>query len=112
MSYRKITVDNQEYEYTVGKSNTKIKGVGVFHNEDIGDKVETGYKHKPFKFIVAPYNVANAIKGVYKPREIYKCQHGTETHKTTLSPYALEIQGKEVEMIKCSKCIEQSAGDI
>lgn len=112
MSYRKITVDNKEYEYTVGKSNTKVKGVGVFNNADIGDSVETGYKHRPFKYIVAPYNVANAIKGIHKPREIYKCSHGTETHLTTLSPYAMEVHGENVEMIKCNKCVEQSAGDI
>lgn len=112
MSYRKITVDNKQYEYTVGKTYTKIKGVGVFHNSDIGDSVETGYKHKPIKYVVAPYNVANAIKGIYKPREIYKCNHGTETHQTTLSPYAMEIDGEEVDMINCKHCIEQSAGDI
>jgi hypothetical protein len=36
MSYRKIDVAGREYEYTIGKTHTKIKGIGVFHNEDIG----------------------------------------------------------------------------
>jgi hypothetical protein len=40
MSYRKITVDGKVYEYTVGRTHTKIKGVGVFENINIGDKNE------------------------------------------------------------------------
>lgn len=33
----KITVNNIEYEYVIGKSHTKIKGVGVFPNVDLGE---------------------------------------------------------------------------
>jgi hypothetical protein len=39
MSYRKITVNDKQYEYVVGKQYTKIKNVGLFKNEDIGTKV-------------------------------------------------------------------------
>lgn len=111
MSYRKITVDNQEYEYTVGKEYTKVKGLGIYKNSEIGDSVATGLKYKPEKFIVAPYNVANAIKGIKKPREILKCRHGTETHETTLCPYDHEIHGQEVAMINCPKCVHDSYMD-
>lgn len=38
MAYRKITVDGKVYEYSIGKSHTKIKGIGVFKNEDIGKR--------------------------------------------------------------------------
>jgi hypothetical protein len=41
MTYRKIEVDGKEYEYTIGKTHTKIKGVGVFLNEDIGNVITT-----------------------------------------------------------------------
>lgn len=41
MTYRKIVVDGKEYEYTVGKTHTKIKGVGVFLNKDIGRTITT-----------------------------------------------------------------------
>jgi hypothetical protein len=34
--YRKIVVDGKQYEYVIGKSHTKIKGVGVFPNLDVG----------------------------------------------------------------------------
>jgi hypothetical protein len=37
MSYRKITVNDEQYEYVVGKQYTKIKNIGLFKNEDIGD---------------------------------------------------------------------------
>ena len=39
MSYRKITVNDKQYEYVVGKQFTKIKNVGLFKNEDIGTVV-------------------------------------------------------------------------
>ena len=40
MSYRKITVNGQQYEYVVGKKNTKIKDIGVFDNEIIGESFD------------------------------------------------------------------------
>jgi hypothetical protein len=36
MSYRKIEVDGKEYEYVVGKSNVKVKGLGVWSKHDVG----------------------------------------------------------------------------
>ena len=41
MSYRKITVNDKQYEYVVGKQFTKIKNVGLFRNDQIGEV--TGY---------------------------------------------------------------------
>ena len=41
MSYRKITVNDKQYEYVVGKQHTKIKNVGTFPNDQIG--VVAGY---------------------------------------------------------------------
>lgn len=37
MSYRTIVVDNTTYEYVVGKSHVKVKKLGVWSKEDIGD---------------------------------------------------------------------------
>lgn len=39
MSYRKITVDGKEYEYTIGHTHVKVKGVGVWPKEEVGVKV-------------------------------------------------------------------------
>lgn len=37
MSYRKITVDEKDYEYVVGKIHVKVKGVGVWPKEEVGE---------------------------------------------------------------------------
>jgi hypothetical protein len=34
MAYRKVIVNNIEYEYTIGKSFLKVKGVGVVNTID------------------------------------------------------------------------------
>jgi hypothetical protein len=36
MSYRKIEVDGNVFEYSIGKTHTKIRGVGAYKNEDVG----------------------------------------------------------------------------
>ena len=36
MSYRKITVKDKEYKYVTGKTHTKVVGIGVAKNTDIG----------------------------------------------------------------------------
>jgi hypothetical protein len=36
MSYRKIEVDGQIFEYSIGKTHTKIRGVGAYENEKVG----------------------------------------------------------------------------
>jgi hypothetical protein len=37
MSYRKLEVDGKEYEYVVGKSHVKVKGVGSWLKEGLGE---------------------------------------------------------------------------
>ena len=46
MSYRKIVVDNQEYEYTVGASMLKVKGIGAVFKEEVGEPVWIGDEEK------------------------------------------------------------------
>ena len=36
MSYRKITVDDKPYQYVIGKTHVKIKGVGAWPKEEVG----------------------------------------------------------------------------
>jgi len=40
VSYRKIEVGGRTFEYTIGRTHTKIRGLGVFKNEDIAEKIE------------------------------------------------------------------------
>ena len=36
MSYRKLEVDGQVFEYSIGKTHTKIRHVGAFSNREVG----------------------------------------------------------------------------
>jgi hypothetical protein len=47
MSYRKIEVDGQVFEYSIGKTHTKIRGVGAYKNEDVGTFFEIGSWDQP-----------------------------------------------------------------
>lgn len=43
MSYRKLEVNGQVFEYSIGKTHTKIRGVGAYKNEDIGSIQMSSY---------------------------------------------------------------------
>lgn len=58
MSYRKITVDGTEYEYTVGRSHVKIKGVGSWY------KHEVGYVIDDYESRVQPSHIVSIIRGL------------------------------------------------
>jgi hypothetical protein len=45
MSYRKLQIGQTTYEYTTGRSHTKVKGVGVFLNSEIGSQIYIRCKH-------------------------------------------------------------------
>lgn len=36
MSYRKLEVDGKLYQYSIGKTHTKIRHVGAWKNEEVG----------------------------------------------------------------------------
>lgn len=81
MGYRKITVDGKEYEYVIGKTHTKVKGIKtVFLNEEIGvlsaknceccgESLDVIYDRETlsdhnFDIRVRPSDVADAIKSL------------------------------------------------
>jgi hypothetical protein len=39
MSYRSITVDGTKYQYVIGQTHVKVKGVDVWPKEEVGKKV-------------------------------------------------------------------------
>lgn len=107
MSYRKLTVNQEVFQYSIGRTHTKVKGRPVFKNSDIGDKI-----FGTDDYVVTPYNVANAILGVKHERIVQKCHHGTITHKTTINPFDAEIYGQANDMIDCKKCVHELKMDI
>ena len=75
MAYRTITVDGTTYQYTTGRTHTKIKKVGVFTNQHIGHQIEMRcgccgeglnalYGEHPIHYRtgVAPGDIERAIK--------------------------------------------------
>ena len=56
MSYRKIVVDNQVFEYSIGKTHTKIRHVGAYPNREVG------YVISDYEVRVRPSDLANFIK--------------------------------------------------
>lgn len=74
MSYRKLELDGTIFEYSIGKTHTKIRHVGAFKNEDVGKKYTHGYTPcgcsdctcEPYEFYdvleVRPNDIANFIR--------------------------------------------------
>lgn len=56
MSYRKLEVDGQIFEYSVGRSHVKIRYVGAF------DRREIGYVIDEREVRVRPGDIAEYIK--------------------------------------------------
>ena len=75
MGYRKLVIDNVEYQYSVGKTHTKVKGLPAVSNEEIGSLeqvfISPCYKNcgcEPMEYTykrqVKPKDVAKYIKSV------------------------------------------------
>ena len=65
MTYRKITVDDQEYEYTVGSAMVKVKGFEAASREQVG---ETVWINDVEKIMITPRHVADWIRSQTKPQ--------------------------------------------
>ena len=63
MSYRKLEVDGQVFEYSIGRTHTKIRGVGAFANGDVGIRVQRYWSGELFNDVqVRPSDLAAFIK--------------------------------------------------
>jgi hypothetical protein len=66
MSYRKLEVNGQVFEYSIGKTHTKIRGIGAFKNEDVGNNNVNGNQQwwdcPDGSFQVRPSDLASFIK--------------------------------------------------
>lgn len=74
MSYRKIEVNGKTYEYVIGKTNIKIKGVGVFSTVEVGDESarkefgEDQFRHNP----VTPADIRKLIINNGNPSSVLR----------------------------------------
>ena len=118
MGYRKIIVNDKQYEYTIGREFVKIKGMGVFPHKEIGQPDPLA-KASADKWVVTPGMIADKIAG--KPprqynansgRKVWRCEHGVTTRSTVNNPYEEELFGNIVPMIDCNICVRNVADDI
>ena len=119
MSYRKLTVDGKEYEYSIGRKYVKFRGIEPpIEKSEIG--FELGY-HQPFfrdvdhstgEWIVRPGDIAYWLKHGTK-RPIPKCKCGAPGSERLRSlPYQREIEGKKILTHYCDDCLDANAVDI
>jgi len=72
MGYRNINVNGQDYQYIIGRTHTKIKGLGAYRNEDVGqiqtymmyNDITDEFETHENGVIVRPSDVAFMIKGL------------------------------------------------
>ena len=61
MSYRKIEVDGKEYEYVVGRSNVKVKGVGSWPKNEVGYVIDDRESRVQPSHVVEKIRAATAL---------------------------------------------------
>lgn len=108
MSYRKITVDDKQYEYVIGKKFLKVKGLGIFDVSLFGNKIIS----LKDTYRVTPAIVARVIRGDLTPTVFHCDNHGVETTELVYAPYDQEIYGKFHHMMNCPECVYQNEMDI
>lgn len=64
MSYRKITVDDKEYEYVIGSAMVKVKGFEAVPREQVG---QTVWIDDVEKIMITPALVADWIRSQGSP---------------------------------------------
>lgn len=108
MAYRKIIVDGTEYQYTIGRSYTKVRGHAVWHNSDVGDLLDTGRE----QYVVQPSHVAEMIMNGKRDRRVKMCEQHNKPKRFTSNPYVVEIEQKNIYGWWCDDCHADIAADI
>ena len=108
MAYRKIEVKGIKYEYVIGRSNTKIKGIGVFDNAKIGTSIGSN------RILITPLVIRSVILNEPIPKISFCSTHNFMTHgrDSVPDPYMREIHDEIVYVEDCPKCIHESEMDI
>lgn len=103
MAYRKITVNEQVYEYIIGSSHIKIKNFGLFKVADVGNFIIGSNK----KYLVTPATVARIIKGEPVPAAHHCREHGVTTDDVVADPYHQAVTGKIRYIPYCPECYKE-----
>lgn len=109
MTYRKVEVNGQVYEYVIGKTVVKVKGVNIWPKSKVGDRVRS---YPEDKYIVGPGHIKEMIKFGYRKRLPKICKEHDLVKELVINPYAAEIYGEKHYMWMCEECHSNSAEDI
>lgn len=101
--YRKITVNGKEYEYVIGRSIIKIKGLTVIERDLDNHSVIT-------PGMIAEYIKTGKFNTTAKKCET--CNTGKMVEHMSCNPFALEIRGKQIWGYFCDSCLGQMADAI
>jgi hypothetical protein len=111
MSYRKITVDGTTYEYVIGRTKLKIKGLGLYEIAKIGNRLVGTPSRQPV-YVVTPGTVAKVIRGEPLPTVLHCNEHNYTTDELVYNPYQHEIKERKIHMINCPTCYAELKLDI
>lgn len=107
MSYRNITVDGVVYQYVIGTTYVKIRKVGLWSKQDVGQVINDE------KVIVTPKHIADMIKyGERQPTPKPMCSKHNLPKKFRTNPFQLEIYSKKLWGFMCDECHARLADDI
>lgn len=106
MAYRKITVNGTEYQYTIGRSFTKVRGHAVWRNSEVGDAVDDEL------YVVQPSHIAEMILHGKRKRETKMCMRHNKPKEFRCNPFEYEIHGRTIFEWMCEDCHNSVAADI
>lgn len=115
MSYRKFNHVGVDYEYIVGKTHTKIRRADkstpaqLFANSEWGAPMDS----TKAPFIVRPSDIKGMLIGE-RNFHSHPCSRHPDITVTGLSvdPYSSEIDGVDILVDDCAKCLDESSWDI
>lgn len=100
--YRKMTVDDKEYRFNIGKKFVEIRD-DVEKSKTLVPKVGIGIKSIYNEWIVKPKMIADYIRNG-KVASVDKT--------LCVKPYESEIEGKHEYVYWCSNCYDANADNI
>lgn len=115
MAYRKFNHDGIDYEYVVGKAQTKIRRADksepakLFLNSEWGAPMAS----RKTPFIVRPSDIKGMLTGE-RNFTSHPCSRHPDITVTgfAVDPYSSEIDGSDILVDDCEKCLDDSAMDI
>lgn len=114
MSYRNINVDGATYKFVIGKTYTKVVGVGSILNSELGIPLGNN------RYFTQPRDVRRFIIGAGKidkhfhdgPHECNFCDKISDDVCFRTNPFETEIHERAIYAYCCDNCDKEIADNI